>query len=146
MDSVTISALLLAPLVLVLYGILHPRSLPLPPGPAGLPLIGSLLSIIKENKNSKPRYLKYIEMGNLYHSDIVHFQVLGDHTIVLNSAKATTELLEKRSTIYSDRPRKMNMYNPHFINFIDVAFTAMPMLAELSGYSFQLFFLFVSSN
>lgn len=32
-------------------------------------------------------------------------KVLDRHIIILNSAKATSELLEKRSTIYSDRPR-----------------------------------------
>lgn len=36
-------------------------------------------------------------------SDIVHANSLGTHVIVLNSAKAVRELLEKRSSIYSDR-------------------------------------------
>jgi len=45
-------------------------------------------------------------MSEDYNSDVVSFHVLGDRTVVLNSVKATTDLLEKRSSIYSDRPRK----------------------------------------
>ncbi|THU99936.1 hypothetical protein K435DRAFT_855184 [Dendrothele bispora CBS 962.96] len=55
-------------------------------------------------------------MGQKYNSDIVHIKVLGDRTIILNSAKVTNELLEKRSAIYSDRP-------------------PMPMIVDLSGYA-----------
>ncbi len=43
-----------------------------------------------------------------YHAfigDIMHIDVLGDHIIILDSLEAITELLEKRSSIYSDRPR-----------------------------------------
>ena len=37
--------------------------------------------------------------------DILHFQVLGQHFVVLNSLHSARDLLEKRSSIYSDRPR-----------------------------------------
>ena len=46
----------------------------------------------------------YLTM-HLLPGDIIHLEVLGTHIIVLNSIEATTDLLEKRSTIYSDRPR-----------------------------------------
>ena len=36
-------------------------------------------------------------------SDLIHFDVLGSHIVVVNSAKAANELFEKRSAIYSDR-------------------------------------------
>jgi hypothetical protein len=36
--------------------------------------------------------------------DIVYGYALGQHVIILNSRKAVTELFEKRSQIYSDRP------------------------------------------
>ncbi len=36
--------------------------------------------------------------------DVVHAQVFGEHILILNSYKATMELLEKRASIYSDRP------------------------------------------
>lgn len=45
--------------------------------------------------------------------DVVHVEVLGNHLIFLNTLQATADLFEKRSFIYSDRPR-------------------MPMLKELS--------------
>ena len=36
---------------------------------------------------------------------IIHLQVLGTHTIILNSAQATSDLMDKRAAIYSNRPR-----------------------------------------
>ncbi|KAF9568495.1 cytochrome P450 [Agrocybe pediades] len=39
------------------------------------------------------------------HGDVMHIRVLGNSTIILNSLKAAMELLDKRSSNYSDRPR-----------------------------------------
>ena len=36
--------------------------------------------------------------------DVLSFHVFGQVIIVLNSAKATKDLLEKRGEVYSDRP------------------------------------------
>jgi hypothetical protein len=36
-------------------------------------------------------------------SDIIHAELFGIHLVVLNSEKAATDLLDKRSSIYSDR-------------------------------------------
>ncbi len=36
-------------------------------------------------------------------SDIIHAELFGTHLVVLNSEKAATDLLDKRSSIYSDR-------------------------------------------
>lgn len=36
--------------------------------------------------------------------DVIHLKVLGRDIIVLNSVQAATDLLEKRSGLYSDRP------------------------------------------
>lgn len=38
-------------------------------------------------------------------SDIVYFNVLGNHMVVLNTQKAANELLDKRGANYQDRPR-----------------------------------------
>ena len=37
--------------------------------------------------------------------DIVHVETFGNHVIYLNTIEAANELLDKRSTIYSSRPR-----------------------------------------
>jgi hypothetical protein len=36
--------------------------------------------------------------------DLMHASVSGQHVIIINSVKTATELFEKRSHIYSDRP------------------------------------------
>ncbi|THU84630.1 cytochrome P450 [Dendrothele bispora CBS 962.96] len=77
----------------------------LPPGPRGYPIIGDLFNAISyAGEASVPLWERYLDMGQKYNSDVIHIDVLGDHTIILNSARATTELLEKRSGLYSDRP------------------------------------------
>jgi cytochrome P450 len=35
---------------------------------------------------------------------VIHIDILGSHIVILNSIKSANELLEKRSSIYSDRP------------------------------------------
>ncbi|KAF9545039.1 cytochrome P450 [Agrocybe pediades] len=55
-------------------------------------------------------------------SDIIHLQVGSTSIVVLDSFEAATDLLEKRSSIYSGRPR-------------------MPMLNELMGWDFHFAFM-----
>ncbi|KAK7442491.1 hypothetical protein VKT23_016089 [Stygiomarasmius scandens] len=69
---------------------------PLPPGPRGLPIIGNLLDV-----PSSFEWLEYMKWSQKYNSDIVSFAVAGASTIILNSQDAVTELMEKRSRIYS---------------------------------------------
>ncbi|THU92071.1 cytochrome P450 [Dendrothele bispora CBS 962.96] len=98
----------------ILFGLYHsyvflirlfrPR-LPYPLGPRGYPLIGDLFNEASKNVEQH-EWARYLKMGKEYNSDVLHINVLGDHTLILNSAKAATELLEKRSGLYSDRPRK----------------------------------------
>jgi len=74
------------------------RGLPYPPGPRPLPIIGNILDIPKEFS-----WLAYSKFSKTY-GDILSFHLFGQVVVVLNTAKATKDLLDKRSAIYSDRP------------------------------------------
>ncbi|KAJ7786209.1 cytochrome P450 [Mycena metata] len=71
----------------------------LPPGPPGLFLLGNL----RDMPHDKPHWLTYEAWAEKF-GDIVYVEVLGRSMVILNSLAAVTELLEKRSASYSDRP------------------------------------------
>ncbi|KAG1892829.1 cytochrome P450 [Suillus subluteus] len=89
---------------------------PYPPGPPGLPLVGNVLDI----PQVKP-WLTFTKWGKKY-GEISHVEVLGQHTIVLNSVKTAMDILDNKSTVYSDRP-------------------IFPMAGELVGWKDNLFLL-----
>ncbi|KAI1790086.1 cytochrome P450 [Ganoderma leucocontextum] len=70
--------------------------LPLPPGPPALPLIGNLLDMPTN------RALGFQALCAKY-GDIVHLDFAGQPMIVLGSQEVASELLEKKSSNYSDR-------------------------------------------
>jgi hypothetical protein len=74
------------------------RTLPYPPGPKPLPLIGNLLDLPKEKD-----WLTYRAWSNQY-GDIVSVNVLGQKIVILGSASVVDDLMEKRGAIYSSRP------------------------------------------
>ncbi|KAH9019123.1 cytochrome P450 [Lactarius pseudohatsudake] len=99
------------------------RRLPYPPGPKRLPVVGNLFGM--PSQEEWVAYRKWSEKLGVKHmhsrrfhlvpaesqperpssgSDIIHADVIGSHIVILNSIKAANELLEKRSSIYSDRP------------------------------------------
>ncbi|KAJ7776058.1 cytochrome P450 [Mycena maculata] len=88
--------------------------LPLPPGPRKLPLVGNLFDV-----PSKYEWETYMAWSRKFKSDIIHLSLAGTSVIVLCSAEVTDALLEKRSSIYSDRP-------------------TLPMLGDLMGWDFHL--------
>ncbi|KAE9389986.1 cytochrome P450 [Gymnopus androsaceus JB14] len=98
MPKIYIIALFLIPLFYVLRA--RRNTYRLPPGPRKLPIV--------ENLFDMPRggymWLDYAAMCRRYKSDIIHLSALGNSIIVLNSARAVNDLLEKRSSIYSSRP------------------------------------------
>ncbi|KAI9453322.1 CyP450 monooxygenase [Lactarius psammicola] len=94
----------------------NPAGLPYPPGPKGYPIIGNLFDI-----PSVFIYKRFREMSRELNSDIIHLQVFGFHLISCNSKGVADDLLDKRSSIYSDRPR-------------------LPMIVELMGFGWSLGF------
>ncbi|VDC04845.1 unnamed protein product [Peniophora sp. CBMAI 1063] len=69
-----------------------------PPGPLGLPFVGNLLDMPRHRE--RETFSRWASQFG----EIVHVNILGKHMILLNSARAVNDLLEKRASKYSDRP------------------------------------------
>ncbi|KAH7238285.1 cytochrome P450 [Fusarium tricinctum] len=76
------------------------HALPLPPGPPSEFLLGHARVIPKENASAV-----YAKWSREYNSDIIHVRSLGRSTVVLNSAEAARDILDKKGANFSDRPR-----------------------------------------
>jgi hypothetical protein len=72
-------------------------SLPLPPGPPRLPLIG--------NANNFPQVEWYSTLWKWLdiYGDVVYANILGQPIVILGNLEAAEELLNKRSNIHSGR-------------------------------------------
>jgi cytochrome P450 len=70
----------------------------LPPGPKKWPLLGNILDM-----PTTKEWLTFAQWGQIY-GDISSVTVLGRPLIILNSAKVAVDMLEKKSSKYSDRP------------------------------------------
>ena len=116
----------------------NPSGLPYPPGPKGLPLIGNALDLPRSYA-----WLKAIEWRKTYGSfNIIHFpfplyyplslrrclsvyfaftgdlvflQMFGQNLLFVNSYEAATDLMDKKSLIYSSRPT-FTMMNELYVN------------------------------
>ncbi|KAF8330883.1 cytochrome P450 [Cantharellus anzutake] len=91
---------IIAPFLVALYVFRNKpkRSKPLPPGPKPKLFLGNAKDIPSSHKE-----LKFAEWGKEY-GDVVYLTAFSRPIIVLNSAKAAIDLLDKRSAIYSSRP------------------------------------------
>ncbi|VDC00549.1 unnamed protein product [Peniophora sp. CBMAI 1063] len=72
----------------------------LPPGPPGWPIIGNILQLRDEP------WVKFSAWRQVY-GDVVCVSAAGQPMVVLNSRDSAIELLDRRASIYSDRPRKI---------------------------------------
>ncbi|KAI0746370.1 cytochrome P450 [Daedaleopsis nitida] len=71
----------------------------IPPGPVSYPIVGNILDVSPQGA-----WTKFTRYKDIY-GDMVFFHGLGTKVLVLNSMEVITELLEKRSSVYSDRPK-----------------------------------------
>ena len=77
-----------------------PRSLPLPPGPKGLPLLGNVSDLPPPGEQE---WLHWRKHKDLY-GPVSSITVLGQTIVILNDYATAVELFENRSSNYSDRP------------------------------------------
>ncbi|KAJ7507869.1 cytochrome P450 [Mycena galericulata] len=68
------------------------------PGPSRLPFIGNLLQVPRKHP-----WVTFAQWKKV-HGDIISIKIFSRNLVILNSVEAATELFEKRSTIYSERP------------------------------------------
>ncbi|XP_006457725.1 hypothetical protein AGABI2DRAFT_198695 [Agaricus bisporus var. bisporus H97] len=73
-------------------------SAPLPPGPKGWPIVGNLFDM-----PSSREWETFTQWGEKW-GDMVFLSVLGQPTLILNSAKVARDLLDKKGHKYSNRP------------------------------------------
>jgi hypothetical protein len=108
---------LLGPVVVFVVYFLRSPWRKLPPRPRGLPIIGNALQAMDKSwlvsKDCKERFGEYPLLYSRKCSarcgaisgEVMYLDVAGQPTVVLNSLKSTYELLERRATTYSGRPR-----------------------------------------
>ncbi|EIN08237.1 cytochrome P450 [Punctularia strigosozonata HHB-11173 SS5] len=83
----------------LLKRLLEPKQpAPYPPGPKGLPVIGNVHQFPKEQE-----WKTFYQWSEQY-GDMTMVNLLGQRMLIINSAKVAVELLDKKSSIYSDRP------------------------------------------
>ncbi|GJF00667.1 cytochrome P450 [Phanerochaete sordida] len=101
MHSPSPLVLVAACLGLYIVSLIFRRPRRLPPGPRTLPIVGNLFNVPKSLE-----WLEYQEWARQHGSAVVHYQILGTHYVILNTAKAATDLFERRSQIYSDKDER----------------------------------------
>ncbi|KAF9477126.1 cytochrome P450 [Pholiota conissans] len=74
------------------------NSLPYPPGPKPIPIVGNLFDFPK-----KDPAMHYDGWRKKYDSDILHASAFGNHVMILSSLEDAEELFERQASNYSDR-------------------------------------------
>jgi len=101
----------------IVYRLFAKNKRALPPGPKGLPIIGNIRGI-----PTSFEWKTYHKWSKELDTDILYLNIAGQSIVVLDTVEAATELLEKRSSIYSGRAR-------------------LPMINELMGWEFNVAFM-----
>ncbi|KAK0744667.1 cytochrome P450 [Apiosordaria backusii] len=99
-------------------------SLPLPPGPPTLPILGNVHQAPKTHP-----WLQFHAWSKTY-GPIIHLNMAGQHVIVLTTSKAAHDLLAKQGATFSDRP--------HFVVAHELALQGMHMLLRPYDQRFKL--------
>ncbi len=74
------------------------RSKHYPPGPAPLPLLGNIFDL-----TTHELWVRITNWSRLY-GDIMYIHVFGQGLVFCNTAQVATDLLDKKGSIYSDKP------------------------------------------
>ncbi|KAF8668099.1 cytochrome P450 [Rhizoctonia solani] len=100
-----------------LYGLqIFGRKVRHPPSPMSLPFFGNLFSIPPGLD-----HLAYLKLGQQLKTDIFYMNMMGQPVVVLNKAQAATDLLEKRSAMYSDRIGSAMVDHPALLDWANFA-------------------------
>ncbi|KAJ7631006.1 cytochrome P450 [Roridomyces roridus] len=99
--------------------------LPLPPGPNSQRWIPSNVDLPK----IRP-WLTYAAEWKKLYGDLIYIRVLGNPILVLNSAAVASDLLEKRSSKYSSRPRRTMVVDLMGWNWLASSFPYGPWLQK----------------
>ncbi|KAE9402133.1 cytochrome P450 [Gymnopus androsaceus JB14] len=91
-------------LIIFLLRYLSQRSRILPPGPRGIPFLGNALQLGDHPKTKL--WTTFGKWGREFGS-LVYLNLAGQDVVVLNNRATATELLYRRSVIYSDRPKSV---------------------------------------
>ncbi|KAG6819022.1 hypothetical protein H0H93_016256 [Arthromyces matolae] len=81
----------------------------MPPGPLGIPFVGNIHQV----PTVKP-WLKWFEWSRQY-GPVISYLLGSTPVIVLNTANAAWDLLEKRSEFYSSRPRSPSTFRSDLV-------------------------------
>ncbi|PCH36253.1 cytochrome P450 [Wolfiporia cocos MD-104 SS10] len=73
--------------------------LPLPPGPRAIPILGNVHQLPRDHQ-----YKTFQEWSRIY-GDITRLYLFRKPALVLSSAQAIHDLLDKKNAVYSDRPQ-----------------------------------------
>lgn len=135
-----LSSLAAVGLVLVLFSVYSRRTArKLPPGPRGQFLVGNLRDAPRPPEEWKAYAAMSKEYGGILRErcchrvltfvilgPVMYLRVLTKDVIVLNTMQAATDLLEKRSAIYSDRPP---------LPMVDMCVFQLPLCDSSEGWS-----------